>query len=155
MTDSPKSPSTPPKNQQTGDETMFADRDNPLTVEQGNLFSPKFDSDGLIPAIVTEVGQAQVLMFAFMDAKALQLSISTRQAHFFSRSRNRLWKKGEESGNTLQIETMRTDCDQDVVWLSVRVQGNGVACHTGEKSCFYRSVDLESEVSRPVHLTRD
>ncbi|MEO1205820.1 MAG: phosphoribosyl-AMP cyclohydrolase [Pseudomonadota bacterium] len=125
------------------DPLFFAERTDTLTVEQGDEFSPKFDANGLIPAIVTEAGGANVLMFAFMDAHALRLSIETGTAHFFSRSRNRLWKKGEESGNTLQIETMRTDCDQDVVWLSVRVQGDGVACHTGAKTCFYRRIDLK------------
>ena len=81
-------------------------------------------------------------MFAWMNAEALALTLETRVGHFWSRSRSRLWKKGEESGNLLRVSELRTDCDQDVVWLKVSVEGDGVACHTGERSCFYRSLPL-------------
>ena len=81
-------------------------------------------------------------MFAWMNADALALTIETQIAHFFSRSRSKLWRKGEESGNVLQVIEMRTDCDQDVVAMTVKVAGAGLACHTGARSCFYRTVRL-------------
>jgi phosphoribosyl-AMP cyclohydrolase len=118
----------------------FAARGSTAEVERSPVFQPKFDAEGLIPAIVTDAATGEVLMFAFMNAEALALTLQTRMAHFWSRSRNRLWKKGEESGNLLAVREMRTDCDQDVVWLKVVVEGAGVACHTGERSCFYREL---------------
>lgn len=111
-------------------------------VEQGAAFQPKFDADGLIPAIATDWQTGEVLMFAWQNAEALALTIEHRFAHFWSRSRRKLWRKGESSGNRLRVEELRVDCDQDVVWLRVEVEGNGVACHTGERTCFYRSVNL-------------
>ena len=120
--------------------TGFPSRGAATGIEHGFVFQPKFDADGLIPAIVTDAATGDVLMFAFMNAQALRLTIETRQAHFYSRSRARLWKKGEESGNLLEVIDLRTDCDQDVVALRVRV--SGAACHTGARSCFYRSVPL-------------
>lgn len=122
--------------------TTFAARGGTSDVEQGAIFQPKFDGDGMIPAIVTDAATGDVLMFAYMNAEALALTLSTGIAHFWTRSRQRLWKKGEESGNTLAVVEARTDCDQDVVWLRVRVEGAGVACHTGERSCFYRTVSV-------------
>lgn len=113
-------------------------------LEEGLIFKPNFDGDGLIPAIVSDADTGQVLMFAYMNAEALRLTVETGIAHFWSRSRGRLWKKGEDSGNVLQVIEMRTDCDQDVVWLRVRIGGLGAACHTGRQSCFYRSVRLGS-----------
>lgn len=110
------------------------------TIETTHSFKPKFSSEGLIPAIVTDHRSGDVLMFAYMNAMALNETISTGIAHFWSRSRGKLWKKGEESGNLLKVIELRTDCDQDVVWVTAEVQGNGVACHTGERSCFYRRV---------------
>lgn len=112
-------------------------------LEEGLVFTPKFDGDGLLPAIVSDAGSGQVLMFAYMNEDALRLSVDTGIAHFWSRSRGRLWKKGEDSGNTLQVVEMRTDCDQDVVWLRVEIGGQGAACHTGRQSCFYRRVQAE------------
>lgn len=113
-------------------------------IERGHRFMPKFDADGLIPAIVTDAASGEVLMFAWMNAEALARSIDTRQAWFWSRSRKTFWRKGEESGNTLAIVEMRTDCDQDVVLIRATMAGDGVACHTGARSCFYRSVALGS-----------
>ncbi len=112
-------------------------------TELGTDFQPKFDGNGLIPAIVTDAASGQVLMFAHMNKQALALTIDTRVAHFWSRSRAKLWKKGEESGNELMVQDMRTDCDQDVIWLTASIAGNGVACHTGAKSCFYRRIVAE------------
>jgi len=120
----------------------FAARGSPGEVEQGLSFQPHFDADGLIPAIVTDAASGEVLMFAFMNREALALTIETRVAHFWSRSRRRLWRKGEESGNVLEVAEVLTDCDQDVLWLRVTIAGQGVACHTGARSCFYRSVPL-------------
>ena len=138
------------------DAPLFAPRGTPQDIERGMTFQPKFGADGLIPAIVTDVTSGAVLMFAWMNARALALTIETGIGHFWSRSRGRLWKKGEESGNILEISDMLTDCDQDVVWLKARVQGDGVACHTGARSCFYRAVQLgnapaaEGVALRPV-----
>ena len=128
-------------------------------VEQGLRFMPKFDADGLIPAIVTDARSGEVLMFAWMNAESLARSIDTGQAWFWSRSRKSFWRKGEDSGNTLAIVEMRTDCDQDVLWLKVEIAGRGVACHTGARSCFYRSVPLgtaagDSAPPRDIPLER-
>ncbi|MBU2581254.1 MAG: phosphoribosyl-AMP cyclohydrolase [Alphaproteobacteria bacterium] len=124
------------------DRFPFAAPGDKSELEEGLAFTPKFGADGLIPAIVTDADGGGVLMFAYMNAEALRLTIETATAHFFSRSRGKLWKKGEESGNLLHIASMRTDCDQDVVWLSARIDGHGAACHTGRKTCFYRNVAL-------------
>jgi len=113
-------------------------------LEEGLVFAPKFDEDGLIPAIVSDHASGEVLMFAWMNAKALAKTLETRCAYFWSRSRRKLWKKGEESGNVLRVKEMRTDCDQDVLWLRVKVEGSGVACHTKRRSCFYRGVEVQS-----------
>ncbi len=126
--------------------TAFAARGTAAEIEQGCVFMPKLDADGLIPAIVTDEVSGAVLMFAWMNAEALQLTHTTRVAHFWTRSRGRLWKKGEESGNLLDVVELRTDCDQDVVLVRVTVRGAGVACHTGALSCFYRRVEVGSAV---------
>jgi phosphoribosyl-AMP cyclohydrolase len=110
-------------------------------LEETLEFQPRFDANGLIPAIVTDAGNGTVLMFAFMNAEALRLSQETGFAHFWSRSRKALWKKGETSGETLRVVEMLTDCDQDVLQLKVAPQGRGITCHTGRRSCFYRRVD--------------
>jgi len=123
---------------------VFRKRGTSEEIEAGLGFAPKFDADGLIPAIVTDAETGDVVMFAWMNAEALSLTIETGIAHFWTRSRKKIWKKGEESGNTLAVREMRVDCDQDVVWLRVQVGGHGAACHTGQRSCFYRSVRLGS-----------
>jgi len=120
----------------------FSPRGSKESIEAGLSFQPKFDADGLIPAIVSDADTGEVLMFAWMNADALALTIEQGVGHFWSRSRRALWKKGEESGNVLRVVELRTDCDQDVVWLRVTVAGDGLACHTGRRSCFYRSVPL-------------
>jgi phosphoribosyl-AMP cyclohydrolase len=133
---------------------LFASRGPLGEVEAGLVFQPKFDAAGLLPAIVTDAASGEVLMFAWMNAEALALTLETRVAHFWSRSRGRLWKKGEESGNLLRVSELRTDCDQDALWLKVAVEGKGVACHTGERSCFYRSLPLGAPPSRDLPLRR-
>jgi phosphoribosyl-AMP cyclohydrolase len=107
--------------------------------EEGSTFAPAFDEAGLIGAIVTDAEGGGVLMFAYMNSQALQLTLDTGEAHFWSRSRQSLWRKGEVSGNRLLVEEIRTDCDQDVLWLAVKLCGEA-ACHTGRRSCFYRRV---------------
>jgi phosphoribosyl-AMP cyclohydrolase len=92
-------------------------------------------------------------MFAWMNGDALARTIETRAANFWSRSRRGLWRKGEESGNTLTVIEMRIDCDQDVIWLRVNVEGDGLACHTGQRSCFYRSVPLGAAPTPTLRLT--
>ena len=133
---------------------LFASRGSAPVVEQGLDFQPKFDGEGLIPAIVTDAGSGEVLMFAWMNAEALAATIDTRLAHFWSRSRNRLWKKGEESGNVLTVTEMRVDCDQDALWLRVTVGGAGAACHTGERSCFYRRITFGAAPGQAAKLAR-
>lgn len=106
--------------------------------EAGLALDPKFDRDGLITAVATDSATGEVLMLAHMNAQALAETVRTRRAHFWSRSRAKLWMKGEESGNELIVQDIRIDCDQDAVWLLVTPKGP--ACHTGERSCFYRRV---------------
>ncbi|MBL8905322.1 MAG: phosphoribosyl-AMP cyclohydrolase [Rhizobiales bacterium] len=110
-------------------------------LEDTREFRPRFNEHGLIGAIVTDASDNTVLMFAYMDAEALRLTRVTGFAHFWSRSRNRLWKKGETSGETLRVTGILVDCDQDVLLIKVEPQGRGAACHTGRRSCFYRRLD--------------
>jgi phosphoribosyl-AMP cyclohydrolase len=110
-------------------------------IEETLAFQPRFDADGLIPAIVTDARDGTVLMFAFMNAESLRLTQETGFAHFWSRSRKALWKKGETSGELLKVAEILTDCDQDVLQVKALPQGKGVSCHTGRRSCFYRRVE--------------
>jgi phosphoribosyl-AMP cyclohydrolase len=130
----------------------FAPRGSKTEIEAGLAFAPKFDTDGLIPAIVTDAESGEALMFAFMNAEALALTIETGIVHFWSRSRAALWKKGGESGNVFNVVEMRTDCDQDVLWLRVAVDGDGRACHTGRRSCFYRLVPVPGDAGAGTRL---
>ena len=104
--------------------------------EQGSRLDPKWDAAGLVTAIATDAGTGALLMVAHMNAEALDRTIATGEAVFWSRSRNRLWRKGEDSGNVLMVRELRVDCDQDAIWLIV--DPAGPACHTGATSCFYR-----------------
>ncbi|MEO6041846.1 MAG: phosphoribosyl-AMP cyclohydrolase [Croceibacterium sp.] len=110
-----------------------------MDSEQGTQFLPKFDAAGLVTAVAQDASSGEVLMVAFMDRQALEQTRVTGLAHFHSRSRGRLWRKGETSGHTLQVERILVDCDQDALVLKVRP--NGPACHTGARSCFYRALD--------------
>lgn len=130
----------------------FAKRGSKAELESSLDFAPKFDGDGLIPAIVTDAGTGEVLMFAFMNAEALALTIETGIVHFWSRSRAGLWKKGAESGNMFNVVEMRTDCDQDVILVRVTVEGDGHACHTGRRSCFYRVLPVKGPEGAKQHL---
>jgi phosphoribosyl-AMP cyclohydrolase len=116
------------------------DHTDKFALEEGAEFMPNFNSDGLIPAIASDHKTGELLMVAWMNQTALDETLSTSVAHFWSRSRAKLWRKGEESGNTLRIQEIRTDCDQDVLWLRVKIEGDGKACHTGRRTCFYRVV---------------
>jgi phosphoribosyl-AMP cyclohydrolase len=111
-------------------------------LEEGSVLSPRFDAAGLVTVVVTDAGDGMLLMVAHMNAEALALTLETGIAHYWSRSRNALWKKGETSGNFQQVVEMRTDCDQDAIWLRVKVLGHDATCHTGRRSCFYRTVGL-------------
>jgi phosphoribosyl-AMP cyclohydrolase len=110
-------------------------------LESATEFMPRFDNSGLMGAIVTDAASSEVLMFAFMNGDALERTLETGEAHFWSRSRGKLWCKGETSGNVLRVVEMLTDCDQDCLVLRVEMGGDGAACHTGRKSCFYRRVE--------------
>lgn len=121
-------------------------------LEEGGVFTPRFDADGLIGCIVTDARDGAVLMFAHMNEEALRLTIETGIAHYWSRSRQRLWRKGDTSGQHQSVKEIRTDCDQDVLLLKVEPGGDGGACHTGRRSCFYRRLTSGSE---PVGLVFD
>ncbi len=106
--------------------------------ETGLTLDPKYDANGLVSAVVTDVADGVVLMVGFMDAEALAMTRTTGTVHFHSRSRGKLWQKGESSGHYLHVEEMRIDCDQDALWILARP--DGPTCHTGERSCFYRRI---------------
>ncbi len=110
-------------------------------IEEGLAFTPKFDKDGLLTAVVTDAGTGDVLMVAHMNDAAVAKTVETGEAWYYSRSRKKLWKKGESSGHVQRLVELRVDCDQDALWLRVEQLGPG-ACHTGRKSCFYRAVPL-------------
>lgn len=107
--------------------------------DTGLMLNPKFDADGLLTAIAVDAVSGEPLMVAFMNDEALRLTLETREATFWSRSRGRLWKKGETSGNVLRVVEARIDCDQDALWL--RCEPAGPACHTGADSCFFRRIE--------------
>ncbi len=109
--------------------------------EAGLVLDPKFDANGLITAVVSDADSGELLMLAHMNDEALQLTRESGIAHFWSRSRGKLWKKGETSGHTLSVVEMRIDCDQDALWIIARPAGP--ACHTGERSCFYRRLGAD------------
>ncbi|NCZ97192.1 phosphoribosyl-AMP cyclohydrolase [bacterium] len=113
-------------------------------------FVPKVDAHGLIPAVAVDAATGEVLMAAYMNLEALEATRRTRKATFYSRSRQKLWVKGETSGNFLAVEEIRVDCDQDCLVIRVRLPQGGAACHTGERSCFYRKLSL----SGPAELER-
>jgi phosphoribosyl-AMP cyclohydrolase len=120
--------------------TAFAPRGDKHAIEEGPAFAPKFDRDGLIVCITCDAATNEILMVAWMNAEALRLTIETSIAHYWSRSRQSLWRKGDTSGQTQAVKEIRTDCDQDAIMLKVVPGGDGGACHTGRKSCFYRQV---------------
>lgn len=116
------------------------------TLEEGAVFAPRFDDKGLVTAIAAEASGA-VLMVAHMNAEALSRTIETGEVHYYSRSRGKLWKKGETSGEIQKLIEIRTDCDQDALLVIVEQTGRGAACHTGRKTCFYRRVEVRGEAA--------
>jgi phosphoribosyl-AMP cyclohydrolase len=120
---------------------VFAERGPATEVEEGRAFAPKFDADGLLTCVTVDAASGDVLMVAHMNAEALARTIESGEAWYFSRSRRRLWRKGESSGHVQRVSEMRVDCDQDAVVIKVEQAGPG-ACHTGRRSCFYRAVPL-------------
>lgn len=121
---------------------------NQEALERGVDLAPRFDDKGLIAAVATHAETGEVLMLAWMNAEALKLTVDTGEAHYFSRSRQALWKKGETSGQVQRVTELRVDCDQDAVWIKVLPQGDGGACHVGFRSCFYRALDQGKLVER-------
>lgn len=121
-------------------------------LESGASFTPRFDANGLITAVVVHAHDGAVLMLAHMNAEALSRTLETGIAHYWSRSRGRLWMKGETSGNIQRVVEMRTDCDQDAVMLRVEVGGDDATCHTGRRSCFYRAVEFDGKGIRLSEL---
>ena len=117
------------------------------TRESGTALDPKYDASGLVTGVVTDHRSGEVLMVAHMNAEAIALTRETGIAHFWSRSRQRIWKKGESSGHILNVIEMRIDCDQDAIWLRVDVRG-GASCHVGYRSCFYRRVPIGDEAAK-------
>lgn len=130
----------------------FAERGDKKSVEDGDVLMPKFDADGLIAAVVTDVATGDVLMVGYMNAEALKRTIETGEAWYWSRSRQSFWKKGETSGQIQNVHEILTDCDQDALVLKVSVAGNGATCHVGYRSCFYRKVVMAQDGS--VRLER-
>jgi phosphoribosyl-AMP cyclohydrolase len=120
---------------------MFKKRDNIREVEEGKYLSPKFDKNGLIPVITTDFQTGDILMHSYMNDEALKKTIETKEAHYWSRSRKKIWHKGQVSGFVQIVKEIRIDDDQDSVWLSVDI-GSGASCHVGYRSCFYRSIPL-------------
>lgn len=119
-------------------------------LEEGTVLSPRFDANGLVTVVATEADSGAVLMVAHMNAEALQRSIETGEAWYWSRSRQELWHKGATSGQIQTIVEMRVDCDQDAIWLKVKVAGDGGCCHTGRCSCFYRVQPLREDADKPL-----
>ncbi|HSG63685.1 MAG TPA: phosphoribosyl-AMP cyclohydrolase [Gammaproteobacteria bacterium] len=122
----------------------FAPRSSVEQVEEGTELAPKFDADGLIPAVTTDFATGELLMQGYMNAEALRRTIATGEAHYFSRSRGVLWHKGATSGLVQKVRELLIDDDQDCVWLRVEVAG-GASCHVGYRSCFYRKIPLGTD----------
>lgn len=121
-------------------------------AEEGLLLAPKFDAQGLITCVTTDAETHDLLMVAHMNAEALEKTIATGEAWYWSRSRQALWHKGDTSGQIQTVVEMRIDCDQDAIWLRVKVAGDGGCCHTGRRSCFYRIQPTPSAGATPRPL---
>jgi len=132
----------------------FGERGSTEEVEEGRTLSPKFDADGLATCVATDAVTGEVLMVAHVNAEALARTIESGEAWYYSRSRKKLWRKGESSGHVQRVIEMRVDCDQDAVWIKVEQGGPG-ACHTGRRSCFYRAVPLGKAPDASLELKVD
>ena len=124
-------------------------------LEEGPVFSPRFSADGLVTCVTVDAGDGAVLMVAHMNAEALEKTLSSGIVHYWSRSRGELWRKGDTSGQVQTLVEMRVDCDQDAVIARVRVGGDGGACHTGRRSCFYRRVETDEGKTRLVEIAKN
>ena len=138
-------------------EIFFSERTSVEQVEEGDQLAPKFDENGCIPCITIHADTREVLMFAFMNSEALHLTLSSSLAHYWSRSRQKLWKKGETSGMMQHVQRMLIDDDQDCVIIEVTltapsVGGKEASCHVGYRSCFYREIPLHPEGKGPLNL---
>jgi phosphoribosyl-AMP cyclohydrolase len=151
---------------------MTDSRDTPIRIDPGTAFAapgdgpaqdsaavfrPRFSRDGLVTAVAVDATDGTVLMVAHMNAEALAATLETGEAHYYSRSRGRLWRKGETSGQVQRIVEVLTDCDQDAIVLRVTVGGDGNSCHTGARSCFYRRVERPAPgetAAAPLPLVR-
>jgi phosphoribosyl-AMP cyclohydrolase len=128
--------------------SLFPPALDKYALERGDRLAPRFNADGLVVAIAQHADTGEILMLAWMNAEALKRTVDTGVAHYFSRSRGELWKKGETSGQLQRVEELRVDCDQDAVLIKVRPQGDGGACHVGFRSCFYRVMEDGKLVER-------
>ena len=136
--------------------TSFAQRQSIEQVEESTDLAPKFDAQGLIPVVTTDATNGEVLMQGYMNAEALELTVATGEAHYYSRSRKVLWRKGATSGLVQHVQQLLIDDDQDCLWMKVNVAGSGASCHVGYRSCFYRQIspgEGDIEASRPIALT--
>ena len=124
---------------------LFKERKSVYEVEEGSKLQPKFDDRGLIPAVTIHYSKKNILMHGYMNRESLLKTIQTGYAHYWSRSRQSIWKKGETSGLLQKIKVIKIDDDQDCICIEVEVLGNGASCHVGYKSCFYRKINLDKE----------
>ena len=131
---------------------LYHPRQSVVQVEEGAELAPKFDADGLIPAIATDYDTGELLMHAYQNAEALERTIRSGEAWYYSRSRRRLWRKGAASGLVQRVRELRIDDDQDAVWLRVTVAGAGASCHVGYRSCFYRRVPTGAAAGRALEF---
>jgi phosphoribosyl-AMP cyclohydrolase len=120
---------------------MFKKREKVKEIEEGKYLSPKFNKEGLIPVITMDAKSKEILMHGYMNDEALKKTIETKEVHYWSRSRRKIWHKGEISGFKQKVVEMKVDDDQDAIWLTVDI-GNGISCHVGYRSCFYRNIPL-------------
>ncbi|MEM8596786.1 MAG: phosphoribosyl-AMP cyclohydrolase [Pseudomonadota bacterium] len=128
----------------------FKERRSVEQVEEGSDLAPKFGPDGLMPCVTSDARTGDVLMLGWMNVEALRLTIETGEAHYFSRARQALWRKGATSGLVQKVVEARIDDDQDAIWLRVEVSGSGASCHVGYRSCFYRAVPVGDEAGQPL-----
>ena len=134
---------------------LYHPRQSVAQVEEGAELAPKFDADGLIPAIATDYDTGELLMHAYQNAEALERTIRSGEAWYYSRSRRCLWRKGAASGLVQKVRELRIDDDQDAVWLRVTVAGAGASCHVGYRSCFYRRVPTGAAAGRALEFLED
>ena len=141
--------------EETVNKIIFAKRESVEQVEEGKILAPKFDSDGIIPAVVTETTSGEVIMLGYMNEESLTKTIETKEAYYWSRSREVLWKKGDSSGMIHEVDEILIDDDQDSLLLKVSIKGLGASCHVGYKSCFYRSLQNVTKDGVKLEFTED